>query len=246
MPRHPPPTNRHGVNGRRLAFTASPEGPRRRDTAPAPAGWSTTLPAVRKTPYTEACVHTPPPGAAAVTKETRSPEHHHTASFRDFVADVRPLHNDRVHHERRKPAAHPRQRQRDEARVLRESLTHPYDPSEFQDGDSQSFAQPGVQKSVIRKLHRGQFRVEAELDLHGLNRAAARFALQEFLQRVLRRNARCVRIIHGKGKRSSNRGPVIKPLVAGWLRRRSEVLAFCTARQVDGGSGALYVLLRAR
>jgi DNA-nicking Smr family endonuclease len=55
----------------------------------------------------------------------------------------------------------------------------------------------------------------------------------------------CIRIIHGKGKRSrNNKGPVIKTKVNHWLRQRDDVLAFCSARPIDGGTGAIYVLLR--
>ena len=70
--------------------------------------------------------------------------------------------------------------------------------------------------------------------------------LNEFIELVRSEGIRCVRIIHGKGYGSSNKGPVIKPLVNRWLQRRSEVLAFCSARPVDGGTGAVYVLLKSR
>jgi DNA-nicking Smr family endonuclease len=85
--------------------------------------------------------------------------------------------------------------------------------------------------------------MQAELDLHGFNRAEAALALRDFLADCRARGLTGVRVIHGKGRRSANEGPILKPAVAGWLRRRSEVMAFCSARPVDGGSGALYVLL---
>jgi DNA-nicking Smr family endonuclease len=86
--------------------------------------------------------------------------------------------------------------------------------------------------------------VAAELDLHGMTSELARSALREFMAECRRRDHRCVRIIHGKGRGSSNRGPVLKGKVNRWLRQRDDVLAFCSARPVDGGTGALYVLLR--
>jgi DNA-nicking Smr family endonuclease len=101
-----------------------------------------------------------------------------------------------------------------------------------------------LQDTVWRRLRRGAYRIGAELDLHGLNRERARLAVQEFLADCQERNLRCVRIIHGKGLGSPNTGPVIKSLLDSWLRRRRDVLAFCSARPQDGGTGAVYVLLR--
>jgi DNA-nicking Smr family endonuclease len=108
-----------------------------------------------------------------------------------------------------------------------------------------SFQRAGVRTQVMRRLRRGQYPVEAELDLHGLNQAAARDRLAEFLAVARDSGRRCVRIIHGKGYRSGARGPVLKTAVDLWLRRHLDVLAFSSARAIDGGTGALYVLLRA-
>ena len=111
--------------------------------------------------------------------------------------------------------------------------------------DPLSFRRPGVRDQVMRRLRRGLYPIEDELDLHGLNQAAARDSLSEFLE--LNRNAgrRCVRIVHGKGYRSGARGPILKIAVNAWLKRHSDVLAFSSARAIDGGTGAVYVLLRA-
>ncbi|GIX21620.1 MAG: hypothetical protein KatS3mg121_0403 [Gammaproteobacteria bacterium] len=98
---------------------------------------------------------------------------------------------------------------------------------------------------MLRKLRGGRYRIGAELDLHGLRAGEARAALAEFLREARGRGTRCVRIVHGKGRGSGRRGPVLKPLVTDYLARREDVLAFCTARPNDGGSGALYVLLAA-
>jgi len=68
--------------------------------------------------------------------------------------------------------------------------------------------------------------------------------LNTFISEVRNRGLRCIRIIHGKGYGSSNQGPVIKPLVNQWLRKKAEILAFCSARPVDGGTGAVYVLVK--
>lgn len=162
------------------------------------------------------------------------------ALFREAVKDVRPLRADRREPGGRRPAPVPRQREQDDAQVLRDMLSDAVDPAELETGEELLFARPGLQHGVLRKLRRGQFSIEAELDLHGLTAAEAREALAGFLNA---RPGRCVRIIHGKGNSSAGRLPVLKGKVNHWLRQRQEVLAFCSARPVDGGTGALYVLL---
>jgi len=111
--------------------------------------------------------------------------------------------------------------------------------------DALSFQRAGVRTQVVRRLRRGLVPIEAELDLHGLSQAAARDQLAEFLALSHAGGRRCVRIIHGKGFRSGARGPVLKVAVDGWLRRHLNVMAFTSARAIDGGTGAVYVLLRA-
>jgi DNA-nicking Smr family endonuclease len=96
---------------------------------------------------------------------------------------------------------------------------------------------------VLRKLRRGEYRVEREIDLHGLTVLEAKQDLKLFLIRALEQHVQCVRVVHGKGLRSGPRGPVLKATVNAVLRRTGAVLAFVSARQADGGSGALYVLL---
>jgi len=107
------------------------------------------------------------------------------------------------------------------------------------------FQRGGVRTQVIRRLRRGLIPIEDELDLHGLNQTAARDLLAEFLQNTRSAGIRCVRIIHGKGYRSGARGPILKIAVDLWLRRHLDVMAFSSARPIDGGTGAVYVLLRA-
>ena len=143
------------------------------------------------------------------------------------------------------PDARPRSRERDDAEVLAALLEMPDDPADFESGDTLSYRAPGIQDGVLRKLRRGQYRVQGELDLHGCTRDLARVEVLRFLAHCRDRNHRCVRVIHGKGNGSPNSGPVLKRLLDGWLRKRRDVLAFCTARPVDGGIGAIYLLLRA-
>jgi DNA-nicking Smr family endonuclease len=107
-----------------------------------------------------------------------------------------------------------------------------------------SFHRPGVRVQVMRRLRRGLYPAEDELDLHGLTQTAARDSLADFIARSRDSGRRCVRIIHGKGYRSGVRGPVLKTAVDLWLRRHTDVMAFTSARPIDGGTGAVYVLLR--
>ena len=116
--------------------------------------------------------------------------------------------------------------------------------SDIGPGDVLSFARGGVQRREADRLRRGRFKVEADLDLHGRIVADAVAALDHFLEDSRRRGRRCVRIIHGKGFGSRSGLPIMKAHVDRWLRARSEVLAFCSATPPDGGTGALYVLLR--
>ena len=98
--------------------------------------------------------------------------------------------------------------------------------------------------ATLRKFRKGAFCSSMEIDLHGLNSQEAMEVLDDFLQEARERRIRCFHLIHGKGRRSAGQLPVLKSLVNRWLRQRREVLAFCSAQQRDGGTGALYVLLK--
>lgn len=165
--------------------------------------------------------------------------------FREAVRGVRPL-SARAPPPRA-PRARPRARftRADRAAVLRESLTAEGADPELASGEELVFHRPHVQPTVVRKLRRGEYRVQREIDLHGLTVAQAKAALREFLIGALGQHVRCVRIVHGKGLRSGHRGPVLKSAVNAVLRRTGAVLAYVSARPVDGGTGAVYVLLSA-
>jgi DNA-nicking Smr family endonuclease len=141
------------------------------------------------------------------------------------------------------PGAVARFARADAGQVLRESLLPPEDPAVLDSGAELSFRRAGVREEVLRRLRRGGFAVAAEADLHGLGRHAAHAALREFIAESVAQGAGCVRVIHGKGRGSGPRGPVLKHVVNHWLRRMEDVVAFATARPVDGGTGAVYVLL---
>ena len=113
-------------------------------------------------------------------------------------------------------------------------------------GEELLFRRPGISERVFKRLRRGGFSIQDELDLHGMTVAEARHALKDFVSECADSNRGCVRIIHGKGLGSGRRGPVLKAHVNGWLRHWDHVLAFATAKPRDGGSGAVYVLIKRR
>jgi DNA-nicking Smr family endonuclease len=161
------------------------------------------------------------------------------------VRGVRPLRQNR--HDPEPAPRRPRaaSRRADEARVLAESLEFTAADLEVETGDDLAWRRDGVSEQVLRRLRRGLYARRAELDLHGMTQAEARAALSAFLAEAVGHGLQCVSVIHGKGRRSGHRGPVLKAAVNRWLRRHAAVRAFCSARRNDGGTGALYVLLDA-
>lgn len=164
--------------------------------------------------------------------------------FRQAVADARPLQGDFVEPPRRRPPPRARFRRNDERAALAESLNVDIDEIETGAGERLQFRRPEVGQRTLRRLARGRYSVQDEIDLHGMTASEADAALREFIDRSLRSGLRCVRVVHGKGLGSGHAGPVLKARVNRWLRRWRDVLAFASARQVDGGTGAVYVLLR--
>ena len=177
-------------------------------------------------------------------KRTQRDEKADADAFREAMRGVKPIATrTRVPPVKRKPPPKARFTAADRAMVLVESLQGPGLDEITDSGDEISFRRNGVQDSVMRKLKRGEYRVEESCDLHGLRVEEAKAALREFLAEALAHNLRCVRIIHGKGMNSGPRGPVIKTAVNMILRKTAPVLAFTSARRVDGGTGAINVLL---
>lgn len=143
------------------------------------------------------------------------------------------------------PAPLPVQQQLDEQRVLREAISDEFDAATLLDiDDALSFRRPGVGPDVTRKLRRGEWSLQGEIDLHGLRREDAREALAGFIREAHRRGWRCVRVVHGKGLGSPGKTPVLKGKVQSWLIQKNEVMAFVQARADEGGAGALVVLLK--
>jgi DNA-nicking Smr family endonuclease len=164
--------------------------------------------------------------------------------FRQAVTGTRPLKHDKVEEYRPPRSPHPVRRDSGGEESFRDRLSDDMDLEAVSAADELLFQRPGLQSTVLRKLRRGQLPSEAELDLHGMRIADAREAVARFLDAALSRGQRCVRIVHGKGYGSSNDQPVLKNKLNTWLRQRGEVLAFCSARPADGGTGAVYVLIK--
>ena len=163
--------------------------------------------------------------------------------FRRAVADAQPLsHRKKVVHRRPAPPV-PRQRLRDEQAALAESLGPLSLDDALEAGNELVYLREGYSRDVLRKLRRGHWVVEDELDLHGMNRQVAAVSVAEFMRQCRKRGRRCVRIVHGKGLGSRQREPVLKGLLRKWLLRE-EVLAFSQAQAAQGGSGAVLVLLK--
>lgn len=167
--------------------------------------------------------------------------------FERTVGQVVPLPDtNRVILNPNRPEPEPRQRELDEQAAWKQALSDDFDVDSLLETDETlSFRRPEISAESVRKLRRGHWSLQAQIDLHGLRRDQAREALGHFIHDSARRGLRCVRVVHGKGNGSPGREPVLKARVRRWLVQKQEVLAFVQARASDGGSGALMVLLNA-
>ncbi|MDQ0083893.1 MULTISPECIES: Smr/MutS family protein [Variovorax] len=142
------------------------------------------------------------------------------------------------------PAPIPVQHQLDEQRVLRESLSDEFDVTTLLDvDDAMSFRRPGIGTDVTARLRKGDWAIQAQVDLHGLRSDEAREALGGFIRTAYKQGLRCVRVVHGKGLGSPGKQPVLKTKTQRWLIQKNEVIAFVQAKPAEGGAGALVVLL---
>ena len=187
--------------------------------------------------------------AAAQETARREAERRLHADRNLFVraaGEVNPIrHRRRVHLAPDQPPPIAIQKQLDEQRVLMEAISDEFDSSTLLDiDDALSYRRPGIGTDVTRKLRKGDWTIQGEIDLHGLRREEAREALANFIREAHKRGWRCVRIVHGKGLGSPGKTPVLKGRVQSWLIQKNEVLAFVQARGDEGGAGALVVLLK--
>lgn len=168
-------------------------------------------------------------------------------AFRRAIDDVMPLAPPpKAALDRPLPAPVPLQRIADERNVLHEALSDEFDAESLLETDGElGWQRASLGADVVRRLRRGQWVIQDQLDLHGARVDEARELLGHFLREAVKRGVRCVRVVHGKGLGSRDRQPVLKGKVKRWLVQRDEVIAFCQARPADGGAGALVILLRA-
>lgn len=165
--------------------------------------------------------------------------------FTRAVGKVAPIANqERVWSPPQRPSTRPLQQDLDDEAVMHESMSDEFDISTLLDVDDQlSFRRPGISTDVTRKLRKGEWSIQGQIDLHGLRSDEARNAMGQFIRDAKRMGWRCVRVVHGKGLGSPGKEPVLKSKVQRWLVQKNEVLAFVQAKPSDGGGGALLVLL---
>ena len=178
-------------------------------------------------------------GAADVD---RSSENDDASLFRRYVGETRPLRE-----QDRRRAAAVRAPERRPPPPEGRAAPAPFEPGPHdavERGSRIEFSRPGLQRREVRRLRRGYYAVQDQLDLHGLFAAEAERAVLDFIEDARRRRLRCIRIVHGKGRSSAGGRPVLKGGVDRWLRLCEGVLAFCPAPPHAGGAGAVHVLLR--
>ena len=164
--------------------------------------------------------------------------------FRDAVKDIKPLKHDKVIHPIKKNIQHSKGFELPKQKTSVDILSDETKIENINSLDQLSYCSMGVQKKVFKKLRQGRYIISDELDLHGLNVKQAKKLLLHFLEITIQIKGSCVIIIHGKGHRSNNKKPIIKQQTNHWLKQHPRVLAFHSAQPKDGGTGAVYVLLR--
>jgi DNA-nicking Smr family endonuclease len=175
-----------------------------------------------------------------VTDETEDDQ----SQFRNMVTGVTRLRQDKVEPYRAPRRPMPDQKIRDQRRVMDELLDHTADAASVGSGDEISWLKNGYPRKLLRQLRRGHYTIQEEIDLHGYTVAEAKSVLVCFLQDCTAMQLGCVRVIHGKGLGSPGRVPVLKGKVLKWLSISDDVIAICSAPATDGGTGAVYVLIR--
>ena len=165
--------------------------------------------------------------------------------FTRAVGKVAPIANqERVWSPPQRPSTRPLQQDLYDEAVMHESMSDELDISTLLDADNQlSFRRPGIGTDITRKLRKGEWSIQGQIDLHGLRSDEARNAMGQFIRDAKRMGWRCVRVVHGKGLGSPGKEPVLKSKVQRWLVQKNEVLAFVQAKPSDGGGGALLVLM---
>lgn len=174
---------------------------------------------------------------------SKPPPSEEVALFHEAIGPVRRLPEVGAAPRAAPPAPRPRSREKDEAQALYDSRFQPFLSSPIGPDEVLEYLADGHSPRLLRELKRGQYAVQDEIDLHRLTQAQAEVMLRQFLASARHEGRRCVRVVHGKGLRSGDPGPVLKALVDRLLRLRADILAFTSAPAREGGSGAVLVLL---
>jgi len=156
---------------------------------------------------------------------------------------ITPLKQDKIAPFRKALDATPKQRLLDNQRVLDELLDESDEMASFESGDELKFLRSGYSPRLLKKLRRGDYAIQDELDLHGLVVGEAKAQTHGFVNECARDNVRAIRIVHGKGRNSAGRTPVLKNMLIGWLSKNQYVIAVVSTPANDGGTGAVYILL---
>lgn len=156
---------------------------------------------------------------------------------------VRPLKQDKVEPYRKPIDPTPSQRNLDDQRVMEELLAESDESLSYESGDELKFLRSGYSSRLLKKLRRGDYAIQDELDLHGLIAGEAKRETHSFINECARDNVRAVRIVHGKGRNSAGRTPVLKNMLLGWLSKNQHVIGVISTPANDGGTGAVYVLI---
>ena len=165
--------------------------------------------------------------------------------FRDAVGDVKPVTTgNKRQPDKKPPTIAAKMQHSDNQAVMRELMEDFQDVDLLETGEHLAWTAPGIQRSELKKLKSGKYAIQSELDLHGLTREQAKSAVTEFIREARAKELRCVRIIHGRGRKNPEQAPVLKRAIDAWLSHHKQVLAYCSAREHDGGTGAVYVMLR--
>jgi DNA-nicking Smr family endonuclease len=166
--------------------------------------------------------------------------------FRRSAGVTRPLGNDKIPPFRKRLSTRPRIQPDFADAAIEAGFSDGYDAGTVAASDTLFFARTGVQQRQLQRLRRGQLPIGAELDMHGMTTTIARNTIAHFITQCRDQHIRCIRIIHGKGYGSGGDAPILKNRLNSWLRQHHDVLAFSSTPDRDGGTGAVYVLLRAQ
>ena len=167
-------------------------------------------------------------------------------SFGDLVPSTKRLKTDKIAPYRKKIKPIAKQTQADDMRVMEELLSSDDETASFDSGDELTFLRDGYPNKVLKKLRSGDYSIQEELDLHGLFADEAKQQVHGFINECAHYKISAVRIIHGKGLHSPDKKPILKNLILGWLKKNQYIIAVCSTPANDGGTGAIYALVKSK